>query len=354
MTQVRDPADSASSRAQATYMFREAAEAPQVVQRQLDANRDVTQALGRKLRELAPVAVVTCARGSSDNAATYARYLIETRTGVLTSSAAPSVSSVYEASTDMTGVLVLAISQSGASPDLLKAVETARAAGACTAALVNDARSPLASITEYTIPLHAGPEASVAATKSFLASLTAVAQLIAAWVDDGTLHELLAALPERMSRAWELDWSPAVDRLRDASSLYVLGRGLGLGLAQESALKFKETCAIHAEGISAAEVRHGPMALVRPGFPVLVYGQDDETRPGVETVASDLVRRGSSVTVAGLSCDGALELPTLSADPAVAPMLLGQSFYRLVNSLSVARGLDPDRPPHLSKVTETL
>ena len=353
MTPVPDPPDSVSSRAQATYMFREAAEAPQVVRRQLDANRDVTQALGRKLREVAPVAVVTCARGSSDNAATYARYLIETRTGVLTSSAAPSVSSVYEASTDMTGVLVLAISESGASPDLLKAVETARAVGSlhCRAGQ----RCALAASVPRGVHDSAacGTGSERGGDQGSLASLTAVAQLIAAWVGDGTLHELLAALPERMSRAWELHWSPAVDRLRDASSLYVLGRGLGHGLAQDGT-QVQGDLRDPREGISAAEVRHGPMALVRPGFPVLVYGQDDETRPGVETVASDLVRRGSSVTVAGLSCDGALELPTLSADPAVAPMLLGQSFYRLVNSLSVARGLDPDRPPHLSKVTETL
>lgn len=354
MTPTRDASPSAAAAAQATHMSREAGEAPQAVRRQLEANRALMEALGPKLRELEPGAVVTCARGSSDHAATYAKYLVETRIGVLTSSAAPSVSSVYAASTDLRGVLVLAISQSGASPDLLRSVETARAAGACTVALVNADGSPLESLAEYTIPLHAGPEISVAATKSYLASLAAIAQLVAAWTGDEDLRRNLARLPDAMEQAWELDWSPAVERLRDAGSLYVLGRGLGLSIAQESALKFKETCAIHAEGISAAEVRHGPMALVRPGFPVLIYGQDDETRPGVESVARDLARRGSLLTVAGLTCAGAVELPTLPSDPALAPVLLGQSFYRMVNALSVARGLDPDRPPHLSKITETL
>jgi glucosamine--fructose-6-phosphate aminotransferase (isomerizing) len=282
-------------------MFREAAQAPLAVGRQLEANRELVSSLGARLRTLAPAAVVTLARGSSDHAATYAKYLIETRLGVLTSSAAPSVSSVYAATPDLRGTLVLAISQSGASPDLLRSVETARAAGACTVALVNAERSPLSSLAEYTIPLHAGREESVAATKSWLASLAAIAQLVAVWSGDQRLLELLTRVPEQMERAWAIDWSAAESRFGEAGSLYVLGRGLGLAVAQESALKFKETCAIHAEGISAAEVRHGPMALVQAGFPVLVYGQDDETRAGVEDVAQDLVLRGSLVTVAGSS-----------------------------------------------------
>lgn len=337
-----------------SHLRREAAEAPQAVRRQLTENRELLRALGSRLRERAPVAVVTCARGSSDHAATYAKYLIETRAGVLTSSAAPSVTSVYEARPGMRGALCLAISQSGASPDLLRAVEAARTAGACTVALVNAEGSPLASLAEYVVSLHAGPEQSIAATKSFLASLTAVAQLVAAWTADARAQANLETLPDAMECAWRLDWSPAVERLRDARSLYVLGRGLGLALAQESALKFKETCAIHAEGISSAELRHGPMALVRAGFPVLMYGQDDETLPGVEAQAADLVRRGAAVTVAGLRCSGALELPTLPVEPALAPVLLGQSFYGLVDAVATARGLDPDRPPHLSKVTETV
>ena len=338
----------------ATHMFREAASAPDAVRRQLSSNRRPMAALGRRLRSLAPGAVVTIARGSSDNAATYAKYLIETRIGVLTSSAAPSVSSVYAARTDLAGVLVLVISQSGSSPDLLRAVEAARAAGAFTVALVNAEDSPLAALAEHTLPLHAGAELSVAATKSYLASLSAVAQLVTAWADDRTLHEHLAQLPDEMQRAWELDWSAAEGRLCEAGSLYVLGRGYGLAIAQESALKLKETCGLHAEAISAAELRHGPMALVQPGFRTLVYGQDDETRAGVEEMARDLLQRGSLLTVAGLRCEGALELPTLPSHPALAPLLLGQSFYRLANGLSLTRGLDPDRPPHLSKVTETL
>jgi glucosamine--fructose-6-phosphate aminotransferase (isomerizing) len=273
---------------------------------------------------------------------------------VLTSSAAPSVASVYAARTDLNGVLVLVISQSGSSPDLLRSVEAARKGGACTVALVNALDSPLAGLAEHTLPLHAGPELSVAATKSFLASLSAVAQLVASWAEDQELLGQIAQLPEQMQRAWQLDWSAAEGRLREAGSLYVLARGYGLAIAQESALKFKETCGLHAEAISAAEVRHGPMALVQPGFRTLVYGQDDETRPGVEAVAQDLLRRGSLLTVAGLRCEGAVELPTLPSHPALAPLLLGQSFYRLANGLSVARGFDPDHPPHLAKVTETL
>ena len=136
--------------------------------------------------------------------------------------------------------------------------------------------------------------------------------------------------------------------------MYVLGRGYGLAAAQESALKFKETCGLHAEAISTAEVWHGPMALVREDFPVLVYAQSDETHAGVQDLLDKLIERGARVFVAGAEHAGAMMLPTLESDPVIQPLLATQSFYRMVNELALARGMDPDRPPHLRKVTETL
>jgi glucosamine--fructose-6-phosphate aminotransferase (isomerizing) len=335
-------------------MYSEAAQAPAVVRAQFESNAARVARLAERLRQAPPRAVVTCARGSSDHAATFARYLIETRLGILTSSASPSVSSVYEVTPDLVGTVMLAISQSGASPDLLATVSRARSNGARIVAMVNAESSPLAQLADDLIPLAAGPELSVAATKSYLASLAAIVQLVATWARDAELATALENAPPLLERAFGLDWSAAVTRLTGANNLYVIGRGLGLGIAQEAALKFKETCGLHAEALSAAELRHGPMALVRAHFPLLIFTQDDESRAGVVQLAGELSRAGAAVLIAGAEVAQATTLPTGSAHPVIEPLLYAQSFYRMANELSLARGHDPDRPPNLSKVTETL
>ncbi|MBS0298062.1 MAG: SIS domain-containing protein [Proteobacteria bacterium] len=335
-------------------MARETGEAPEVVRRGLVANRRTLRELGATLRERAPRMVLTCGRGSSDHAATYAKYLIETRTGVLTSSAAPSISSVYDTRSDMSEVLCLAISQSGRSPDLLASVQAAKAGGAYVVALVNVEDSPLAALAHAVAPLHAGAERSVAATKSFLASLAAIAQLTAEWTQDAELVSALDRAPEAMARAAALDWSAAVERLTPARNLYVVGRGLGFGAAQEAALKFKETCGLHAEAFSSAEVRHGPMALVGPDFPVMAFTQDDATREGVETLVDDLTADGAPVLLAGRPHATAITLPVVESAAALQPLMSIQSFYPMAERLSRARGFDPDHPPHLRKVTKTV
>ena len=337
-----------------TRMHIEAGQAAQAVRDQLFSNAEEMERLGERLRRLSPRAVVTCARGSSDHAATFAKYLIETRLGVLTSSAAPSVSSVYDTRPDLTDSVCLAISQSGASPDLLAAVGKAREAGAVVLALVNAKDSPLAQRADHVVPLCAGAETSVAATKSFIASLSAIIHLVSCWAEDRELSEEIRKAPRHLERAWSLDWSAAVERLKSATDLYVIGRGMGLGVAQEAALKLKETCGLHAEAVSAAELRHGPMALVRPGFPVLVFSQNDEARAGVELLAGELVTRKADVMIAGSRCQGAIHLASEPAHPVIEPMLIAQTFYRMANALSLARGFDPDRPPNLRKVTETV
>jgi glutamine---fructose-6-phosphate transaminase (isomerizing) len=337
-----------------TRMHIEAGQAAQAVRDQLFSNAEEMERLGERLRLLAPRAVVTCARGSSDHAATFAKYLIETRLGVLTSSAAPSVSSVYDTRPNLTNSVCLAISQSGASPDLLAAVGKAREAGALVVALVNAKDSPLAQRADHVVPLCAGAETSVAATKTFIASLAAIIHLVSCWAEDRELSGEIRKAPRHLERAWSLDWSAAVEHLKPATDLYVIGRGMGLGVAQEAALKLKETCALHAEAVSAAELRHGPMALVRPGFPVLVFSQNDEARAGVEVLAGELVSRKADVMIAGSRCQGALHLASEPAHPVIEPMLIAQTFYRMANALSLARGLDPDRPPNLRKVTETV
>ena len=334
-------------------MYREAAEGPSIAARQFERNRTRIATLAADLRERRPRAVVTCARGSSDHAATYAKYLLETRLGILTASAAPSTASVYGSTQDLRDCLFVALSQSGRSPDLLESVRAAGRAGARVIALVNDEDSPLASLAAETIPLCAGREESVAATKSFLAMITALAHLAAAWADDAPFLEAVHALPDTLARAWALDWSAALPVLQPASNLFVIARGVGLGIAQEAALKCKETCGLHAESFSSAEVRHGPQALLHADFPALVLAQDDEARPGIEELARDLLARGVRVVSAGAEAPGAIRLPTVESHAAVAPIALAQSFYRLANALAVARGYDPDNPPYLRKVTET-
>ena len=335
-----------------TDMFREAAEAAAAVARQDRARADLKR-IGAALRARSPNLVLTCARGSSDHAATYAKYAIETRIGVAVASAAPSVASVYASPLRVDGAACIAISQSGRSPDLLATVSSLKAGGAWVLALVNDERSPLAEIADEVFGLAAGAERSVAATKSFIASLAAIARLVAEWCSDEALRGDLEELPSLLDKAWQLDWSPLVDELEGVSNLYVLSRGLGLGIAQEAALKLKETSQLHAEAYSTAELRHGPMALVRQAFPALIFGQSDETGGSVEETAAELVKRGARVLLAGGQATGAVALPSVRCASLLEPIVQVQSFYRAANALALARGLDPDRPPHLAKVTET-
>lgn len=342
-------------RAEDTRMFREAAAAGEVVATQLARNAPLTAELGERLRRLSPTVALISGRGSSDNAGVYARYLIETGAGTPTSPAVLSASSVYAAEPRLQGAVCIAISQSGQSPDLVTSVAAARAGGAFVIALVNAESSRLAEVADVVVPLHAGPETSVAATKSFIASLAALAQLIGFWTKDADLLAALDALPGQLDEAFARDWSPALGTLVAARNLYVVGRGPGYAVAREAALKLKETCGLHAEAFSAAEVRHGPMTLVKTGFPVLMLAQDDETRADMAALASVFSQRAARVMLAGASGgEGVVSLPAAGTHPAIQPILLIQSFYRLCALVSVARGYDPDHPPFLNKVTETV
>lgn len=339
--------------ARATLMASEAREAADAVRRLLGDNASTLTALGETLRANPPKVVVTCARGSSDHAATYGKYLIETLVGVPVSSAAPSVASIFTAPVAPGDFLCIAISQSGRSPDLLETVRAQKAAGAHVVALVNDEGSPLAGLADTLIGLKAGPETSVAATKSYIASLAGLAAIVAAWSQDAALRDALAALPAGLEQARDLNWSAAKDALVDARNLFVIGRGYSLGIAQEAALKFKETCGLHAEAFSAAEVRHGPMAIVGKDFPVLGFATSDAAGNSVREAAVEFAGRDARVCLADAQAGEAATLPAIAGHPAVEPILMVQSFYLMTNALAVARGFDPDRPQHLRKVTET-
>ncbi len=338
-----------------TKMTEDAAEAPSAVASMLSANAAACAALGKRLRGAPPPFVITCARGSSDHAATFTKYLIETRLGVPTMSFAPSVSSIYEARLMVAGALFMAISQWGQSPYLVAAAQAARDAGALVVTIVNTEGSPLARVGQVCLHLHAGQERSIAATKSYIASLAAVLQIVAHWGESKELAAALDGLPSNLDNAAALDWSPAENTFAKADGMLVIGRGLGFAIAQEAALKLKETAIIHAEPFSAAEVEHGPMALVREDFPILVFSQEDATRPGVRDLVANLRDKGGRVFVAEQGPAAPERLPVVTGlDPATALVSMIQSFYFLANAVALARGRDPDDPPHLRKETETL
>jgi glucosamine--fructose-6-phosphate aminotransferase (isomerizing) len=220
--------------------------------------------------------------------------------------------------------------------------------------MVNAESSPLEAACEFSLPLLAGTESSVAATKSFIATLSASARLIAHWKDDMALLEAGNALPEGLREAAKQDGSLAIDALRDCQRLMVIGRGAGFAIAQEAALKFKETSAIQAEAFSSAEVRHGPMALIDENYPLLIFAPRGAEQAGLLSLAADMRQRGARVLLAAPDDIAERDLTLTRAEhPALDPILAIQSFYVMAAGLAVARGLDPDQPRHLSKVTRT-
>ena len=336
-------------------MLQETREAPARSADLLRQDAAAYRALADDLADRPPAFAATVARGSSDHAATYAASLLGVACGLVTASIPPSLITRYAAALALERALVLAISQSGASPDIVATLRAATAAGGCTVAIVNALGSPLAEAARHVLPQHAGPERSVAATKSFICSLVCVARLLAIWRADGALAAALERLPERLEAALACDWSGAVPLLAPAQSLYVVGRGLGFGIAHEWALKLKETSGLHAEALSAAEVRHGPRAVIEQGFPVLALALDDAAGRDAATFAAELADNGHIVAVASAAPVAGHHLPLPPPlHPLLDPIVAVQAFYPLAASLAAARGLDPDQPRGLSKVTTTL
>jgi glucosamine--fructose-6-phosphate aminotransferase (isomerizing) len=332
----------------------EAGEAPAAVARLLAAESQAFAALGAELRHRPPLSMLTVARGSSDHAAHYMAYLVMARLGRLVTSLPMSLVTLYHSQLVCDGLVALAFSQSGQSPDLVAPLAWLGQQGAHTVAFVNDTGSPLAMGAHRCIGLHAGPELSVAATKSYIAQLAAGAALVAAWQQDTAFAHALAALPEALTPAWVQDWGAGVDVLQRAERLYVIGRGTGLPIAMEAALKFKEVCGIHAEAYSGAEVQHGPMALVHEGFPMLVFAPRGPAQAGLLQLATQMRERGARVLLAAPAGTPGAELPIAPAGHVdLDPITMVQSFYGMVESLARLRGLNPDQPRHLNKVTKT-
>lgn len=334
-------------------MLKEALSSPDVVAAQLTDNAQLA-ALAEKLARRRPHVALTVARGSSDHAASYFASLAMSRLGVPVASLPMSVATLQQAPLKVDGQLALAFSQSGRSPDLVDTMKALHAAGAVTASFVNVPDSPLAAACAWNFPLLAGPELSVAATKSYIAMLSLSAQLVALWQGDDTLSHALNQLPQALRQAGRLDWSPAIEQLRDVKRMLVIGRGAGLAIAQEAALKLKETSGIQAEAFSSAEVRHGPMELIDQDYPLLVFAPRGPEQAGLIQLARDMQDRGARVLLAAPAGVENATLPLCNtADPALDPIAAISTFYVMAAGLAAARGRDPDTPRHLSKITET-
>lgn len=341
-----------------THMRREIDEIPEAVSRLLSGSGDAIAEAGAALRAHSPAVLVTIARGSSDHAAHFLKYAVELTLGTPVASLGPSLASVYGVTPRLAAGAALAISQSGRSPDIVAMMQAARDGGALTLCLANTLPSPLSRTSDHAIDICAGPEQSVAATKSFVCSLAAGLALVAEWGGDAELRAALHRLPEHLAAATRLDWPGLAEALAPARSLYVLGRGPTAAIAHEAALKFKETCGLHAEAYSTAEVLHGPVEIVGPGVPVLAFAVADAAESGIATTVDGLAQKGAGAFLTAPSSSpgagSATRLPRietghplLDAAAAIVP------FYAFVEAFARQRGRNPDAPQSLRKVTET-
>jgi glucosamine--fructose-6-phosphate aminotransferase (isomerizing) len=338
-----------------TLMRKEILEIPEAVRSLLSDGLASIQSAAKDLRSTDPRFITTVARGSSDHASTLVKYACELSLGLPVASIGPSVASIFAAPLKLTDSASIIISQSGKSPDIVKLAQAATEQGSLSIAITNEIASPLADACKHTIHIKAGLEASVAATKTFVTSALAGLAVLAYWKQDDALIAAIHALPEHLAQAVNCDWSILGSALKDRDSLYVLGRGPSLAISNEAALKFKETCQLHAESYSSAEVLHGPVSIVEPDYPVLAMVSQDAAEDSIVAVAEQLAGQGASVFATSEKVKQANCLQVVRTDhPLTDPLSLVVSFYAFVEKLALQRGGNPDKPRNLKKVTETV
>lgn len=335
-------------------------EQPAVAARLLDQGGPAIDAVGRAMRELDIEHVVIAARGTSDHAAIYAQYLFGVQLRLPVALAAPSIVSLYHVEPRFARTLVIGISQSGASPDVVGVVAAAQRQGAPTIAITNEPSSPLAAAASHVIDLGAGPERAVAATKTYTAELVAIARLVEAMRDAGAdpgLREIPAAIAAALDA--EPDARAAADAHPSLRMCTILGRGFEYATAREWALKLKELARVVADPYSAADFRHGPLALVEPGFTVLSVATSGAVADDLiellrevrEAYGADLVVLSDRADVRAIG-QHSIPLPAGVPDH-LAPIVSIVPAQLFAYHLTIARGLDPDAPRHISKVTRT-
>ena len=341
------------------HLQNEIAQQPSVIKRLLDEGRRDSETVAAAIRRRQPAFACIAARGTSDNAALYAQYLFGHKLRLPVMLATPSLHTVYGTPPDLSQALVIAISQSGAAEDARAVLSDARSQGALTLAITNFDESPLAQAAEHHLPLRAEREFSVAASKTYTAQLTVSAMLTSALADDQAMWDDLARLPKLAADTLDRSQSIAgwAERYRFSDRLVTLGRGFNYSTACEISLKVKELTYIGSQGYSEADFRHGPIAVIDRGHPVILVAPSGKTQPGMQQMAGDLAERGAETLVISDHADllqsatQALEIPRgpewLSPVIAVMP---GQ-VYAMQQAL--ARGYQVDKPRGLSKVTIT-
>lgn len=338
-----------------SLMLQETEQSSHVVARLLEAEAGTFAEIARLFERAAPSVITTAARGSSDHAATFFKYLMEIATGIPVASIGPSVASVYGAELKLKGGLHFTVSQSGASPDIIAVQEAAKRGGATTVAVVNVTDSPLAKSADIVLSLHAGEEKSVAATKSFIASVAALSGVVAAASQDAKLKDGLSRLPEALSLTRPEGREAVEDLLFNARSLFTGGRGTAYAISLEAALKAKETANIHAEAFSLAELMHGPMRLVEDGFPILSFiPQDEALKTSIEALKR-LGSFGANLVSFGNADVPGHRVPSVSTGNGhLDPLVSLINYYRIIEAVTRRKGFDPDKPRHLNKVTSTV
>ena len=336
-----------------TMMAAEIAEIPVMIERQLSVLSTYLE-IGRALKRDGTHGIVTCARGTSDHAAMFCKYLIETQIGLPVASIGPSIASVYDAKLRLNGYACLTFSQSGGSPDLALLQRTAKAGGAKTIAILNQIESPVGYAADHVLPVLAGHENAVAATKSYVGMLSASLGIVAGYLGSKTLIDALHSLPGLAHEALECDWSVAQLRLARTRSLFCIGRGLNMAVAAEAALKLKETCRLHAEAYSAAELLHGPVSIANDRLGALVFGTEGKSADTITAAFERLLKEGAQAFLVHPD-KGVQRLPVpKSGNELIDPILQVISFYQFVEKLSSGLGENPDAPTGLVKVTLTV
>lgn len=347
-----------------SQMFKEIHETPFLVARLIDEAAPEVAAAASAIRRRSPRWVSFAARGTSDHAATFARYLFETRLGLGTTLAATSIVSLYGAELDWSDRLVVGISQSGQSPDVCAYLSCARAGGALTLAITNDALSPLAASAELVIECRAGLEMSVPATKTYVTQLVAVALLVGAMPGQSDLGKDIRKLPSLLqdtidrARGW-IGSGGVVEDLAGHDRALVLGRGHNLATALETALKLKETARIFAGAYSTADFEHGPLALAATDVPTLAIRPAGRVGRAIDGALTRVIQQGGSCWVVGdepapQSVTGGrpgLVLAAVTEELSPVPFVIPGLF--LAEAVAKASGLDPDAPGGLRKVTLT-
>lgn len=324
------------------------------------AQRPLIRQIADVIRQYDPRFVMIAARGTSDNAARYAQYMVGMALQWPVALATPALGTLYHADVRLEGALVIGISQSGRSPDICDVIQRARAQGALTLAITNNAESRLAQSAQYHIDIQAGPELSVAATKSYTNQLTAIALLVAALANDASLESAIDMLPALLDDVLTVPQSAidaAADCLADAPAAMSVGRGLQYATAFEAALKIKELSGLPVEPYSSADVLHGPVTIVEQGFPVLLTSDTGATRDDMDALATRLHRQSARLIVVSNDVQhlthASVALPMPACDQRVAPIVAIATWQRVAHASASARGRDPDAPHGLTKITET-